>query len=58
MTPQSYGLIKYEPRKNGNNNLLIEIRLNDLIYSTLKLPPLLEAVTIFIYLCYIFFGYT
>ena len=39
MTPQSYGLIKYEPRKNGNNNLLIEIRLNDLIYSTLKLPP-------------------
>lgn len=51
--PQSYGLIKYEPRKTGNNNLLIEIRPNYLIYSTLKLPPpLLEAVTIFIYICY------
>lgn len=38
MTPQSYGFIKYEPRKTGNNNLLIEIQLNNLKYSTLKLP--------------------
>jgi len=43
MTPQSYGLIKYEPRKNGNNNLLIENHYNMLTCNSLKPSTTIEV---------------
>lgn len=42
--PQSYGLMKHEPRESGNNNLLIKFPYNTLILRILKtIPPIVRS---------------